>query len=377
MNDRLKILIVDDSPLYRQMILKAVSGYSGTEVIGTAPDGKTALSLISASRPDLVLMDIDMPIMDGIEALKAIRSGYPGIDVVMVSGIDRGNASMTMRALSLGALDFVAKPQGNTPEESLSLLRKSLGPLVSLVMNRKSLSRNHGSVPAEPEIPAIDRAPGFGLFFDTPDGFSPPVVTPRAKRIGRIKAVGIGVSTGGPIALQTIIPSLDSAIGVPILAVQHMPSLFTALLAERLNRVSKIAVEEARDGIPVEAGKMYIAPGDSHLMVLRAGDRAVLRVDGTSPVNNCRPSVDVLFRSMAALYGGNVLAVILTGMGKDGVAGVEAIRRKGGYCIVQDKATSVVWGMARAVIESRDADEVTPLEDIARRITEIVRESRE
>ncbi|MHB9031204.1 MAG: chemotaxis protein CheB, partial [Candidatus Latescibacterota bacterium] len=291
MKDTLKILVVDDSSTYRQMILKAVSGISGAEVIGTAPDGKTALSMISTAKPDLALMDVAMPIMDGIETLKAIRSGYPDIDVVMVSGIDRGNANMTMRALSLGALDFVAKPQGITPEESLMLLRKALGPLISLVKSRKYFHRNSKSVTAEPESPKANQRPGFGLFFNTSGDFSPNAASslPGRPRIGRLEAVGIGVSTGGPLALQKIIPALDGAFRVPILAVQHMPPTFTASLAERLNRDSKITVEEARDWILAEAGKMYLAPGGRHLRVHRAGERAVLSISDSPPVNNCQP----------------------------------------------------------------------------------------
>lgn len=368
MSDSLKILIVDDTVTYRNIITSAVSGLPGTEVVGTASNGKIALSRIEASPPDLVLLDVTMPVMDGLETLTVIRGEHPDVDVVMVSGIDRGNANMTMRALGLGALDFVAKPQAATPEENLDLLRKSLGPIISLVRTRKYARQTRKFAADTPPAPAAPRT--FSSFLKTAPEFPPPAKAsaPVERRSRRIDVVGIGVSTGGPNALQKIIPQIDGKLRVPILTVQHMPPTFTQSLAERLDRDSAITVEEAHDGSPVDPGKMYIAPGGHHLVARRDS----LGIVDSPPVNNCRPSVDVLFRSMSAVYGGNILAVILTGMGRDGAAGVAAIRRRGGYCIVQDEATSVVWGMPQAVVEAQDADEILPVDKIARRIIEIV-----
>ncbi len=379
MPEALKVLIVDDTVTYRQIISSVLADIPDTNIVGTASNGKIALSRIAASPPDLVLLDVSMPVMDGLETLKAIREEYADVDVVMVSGIDRGNANLTMRALSLGALDFIAKPVGGTPEESLALLKKSLGPIVSLVKTRKYSRQARKLSFGESKRTESEQARSFTSFFHPEEEFPRPAPTDSdvPRRPKRIQAVGIGVSTGGPNALQKIIPLLDSGIPVPILAVQHMPPTFTLSLAERLDRDSQVQVEEARDGSIAEPGRMYIAPGGRHMVVRsESGGRSGLGIIDSPPVNSCRPSVDVLFRSMAMVYGGNMLAVILTGMGRDGAAGVGAIRRRGGYCIVQDEATSVVWGMPQAVVEMKDADEILPIDRIARRIMEIVSEGR-
>jgi two-component system, chemotaxis family, protein-glutamate methylesterase/glutaminase len=381
MSENLKILIVDDTVTYRQILNGVCAGIDGVDVIGTASNGQLALSKIALAPPDLVLLDVSMPVMDGIEALKEIRTRFPDIDVVMVSGVDRGNANLTMKALSLGALDFIAKPQGGSPEESLQTLKKSLMPLISLVKTRmfSRQTRRITGAPSVPKEPVAQRK-------DTPVAFpgkqaappAPPLERPPLAPVEkrnppkRIEAIGLGVSTGGPNALQKVIPLLEAELRVPILAVQHMPPTFTASLAERLDRDSKIAVSEARDGETIEKGRMYIAPGGSHIVVRRdsAGKNCIEVVD-SPPVNSCKPSVDVLFRSMPLIYGPDILAVVLTGMGRDGASGVSAIRRRGGYCLIQDEATSVVWGMPQAVAESNDADEILPLDKIAGRIMEI------
>lgn len=376
MADSLKLLIVDDTVTYRQILSSAVEGIEGVEVMGTASNGKIALSRIALSPPDLVLLDISMPVMDGLETLKEIRENYTDIDVVMVSGIDRGNANLTMRALNLGALDFIAKPQGVSPEESLSILRKSLGSIISLVKTRKysrmakRASTGQGN---RTETPKPGPAP-VQRFRSVYEPSVTAATEPSPRRFtGKIQAVGIGVSTGGPNALSKLIPAIEGNLRVPILAVQHMPPTFTASLAERLDRDSQIEVKEAQEGDVVAKGKMYLAPGGSHLVVRRESTgRETLGIVDSPPVNSCRPSVDVLFRSMAMVYGGSLLTVILTGMGRDGAAGVSAIRRRGGYSVVQDEATSVVWGMPQAVAEAQDADEVLPLDKIAQRIMEIV-----
>lgn len=374
MPETLKILIVDDTVTYRQILTAVCAGIGDAEVIGTASNGEIALLRISKTPPDLVLLDVSMPVMDGLETLKAIRDEYPDIDVIMVSGFNRGNVNLTMKALSLGALDFVAKPQGTTPDGSLALLRKSLAPLISLVKIRKySRQTKKLSTPYSKAVSPVWEKPVPPLF-RPPAGTSERLSTEPVKKkpIGRIDVVAIGVSTGGPNTLQRIIPFLDSEIKAPILTVQHMPPMFTASLAERLDRESNISVVEAKDGEPVEKRCMYIAPGGSHMVVRRNPSGAdIIEIVDSPPVNSCKPSVDVLLRSLPLVYGGNILAVILTGMGRDGASGVSAIRRRGGYCIVQDEATSVVWGMPQSVVEANDADEILPLDRIAQRIMEI------
>jgi len=374
MQDTLKVLIVDDTVTYRQILSSVCSGIEGIEVIGTSSNGKIALSRIAISPPDIVLLDVSMPVMDGLEALKIIRKEYPDIDVIMVSGVDRENAGLTMKALSLGALDFVGKPHSGTPEEGLEHLKKTLTPLISLVRTRK-YSRQVRKLSTEKPViaPVVKTKPPVEHTIHDVASTPLPGNEPARKRFtGKIDVVGIGVSTGGPNALQVIIPMIAAEIKVPILAVQHMPPTFTASLAERLDEQSKIKVTEAKNGETIEKGHMYIAPGGSHMVIRRTGSGAVqTEIIDTPPVNSCKPSVDVLFRSIPLVYGANILSVILTGMGRDGASGVSAIRRKGGYCIIQDEATSVVWGMPQAVAEANDADEILPVERIAQRINEI------
>ena len=328
----------DEDILPTPLLSTVVTGMKNTELAGTAPHGKVALSKISLSPPDLVLLDVTMPVMDGIETLKQIRKNYPDIDVIMVSGSDSGIANLTMKALNLGALDFIPKPEGTSPDESMKSLKTSLNPLISLVRTRKlsRLTKRISAAEIEYAAPVISKPPPGRK--PPPEKRIPaePLSVPGIKRkAGKIDVIGLGVSTGGPNALQEVIPKLAGKLRVPVLAVQHMPPAFTASLAERLDKESAISVKECGDGDTVENGMMFIAPGGSH-MVVRKGvsDKHTLRVVDSPPVNSCKPSVDVLLRSMGMVYGGNILTVILTGMGNDGAVGVASIRRRGGvfYC---------------------------------------------
>jgi len=378
MENKVKVLVVDDTIVYRQILSDIVSDMKNAELAGTAPNGMVALSKIKLSPPDAVLLDVSMPVLDGIETLKRIKKEYPDIDVIMVSGMSADNADLTMKALNLGALDFIPKPKEASLEENAEFLKSQLTPLMSLVRTRKLTRQTRriyrdstdGGVSVEVPPPAVREA-----VQPAPEPAERKIPKPRVKRrAGKIDAIALGVSTGGPNALQQVIPKLDGTLKVPILAVQHMPPMFTASLAERLNRDSEITVVEGKDGERVEAGTMYLAPGGHHMVVRKTQpNEVVLGIVDSPPVNSCRPAVDVLFRSIAMVYGGNVLTVILTGMGNDGAAGVAAIRRKGGYSIVQDESTSVVWGMPQAVVAAGDADEILPIDRIAERIMEITR----
>ncbi len=375
----LKILVVDDTVTDRQILSRIIQSFEDAELVGTASNGRIALAKIPMLQPDLVLLDLFMPEMDGQETLARIKAEYPHIDVIMVSGLDRETAEMTVKALESGALDFVPKPRGSSSAQSMEELKRSLGRLLPMARTRK-YSRQVQTLSArkngEPRMIRPRQQP------PAPPSPPPPVpkqplkprtrVTPKTP--GRIDVVVIGVSTGGPNALQEIIPRLPGDFPVPVLTVQHMPVMFTASLAARLNQLSPIRVLEGEEGAPVEKGAMYIAPGGSHLVVRknRLGQMA-LGLTYSPPVNSCRPSVDVLFRSVAMVYGGHVLAVILTGMGKDGVAGAGAIRRKGGYIMVQDEKSSVIWGMPGAVVEAGEANEIVPLHRMADRIRQILR----
>lgn len=415
--EALDILLVDDSPTYRMILSRAVKGWTPGNLVGTAGDGEAALVAIADKKPHLVLLDVSMPILDGIETLKRIRARWADVDVVMCSGVDASQTGLTMQALSLGALDFIAKPQADNPADSFAALSSALVPLLELALSRKRsrtsrqatqrhapatafepppvtrpMFRSNLEPPAtaqlrttSPAVPAAPAAPekrtSGGLpplpparHVAAPTGGSAPS-TGRGRHLpSRIEYLLIGVSTGGPNALQTLIPKLPADLPFPILCVQHMPPLFTASLAERLDRASQIKVVEGSEGQRPEKGVMYLAPGGRHMVLAKGGDgRMCLRMTDTEPVNSCRPSVDVLFRSVDAAFGGDVLTLVLTGMGADGADGVKALRAKGAWSIIQDEATSVVWGMPGAVAQSGQADETFPLERIADRIVEIAR----
>jgi len=381
MAEDIQILVVDDTVTYRQILSKLVGEIKDTQLVGTASNGKIALSKIKIKDVDLVLLDMYMPVMNGLETLQSIKKEYPHIEVIMLSAFEKGNANLTMQALEKGALDFITKPSEDSVEKNIAKLRSALIPLMSLVKTRKfsrkarklSLSQSKSESIREPN--RIQAKPIHELKTSTEKSIVKKQTIPQQKirTISRIDVVALGVSTGGPNALLQLIPHLEKDFSVPILAVQHMPPMFTASLAERLDKQSQIKICEAGDGQRVESGVMYIAPGGRHMVVKKSVGGYNVNLIDTPPVNSCRPAVDVLFRSVLNVYGGNVLTVIMTGMGNDGAAGVSAIRRKGGYSIIQDEASSVVWGMPGAVAKSDNADETIALNKLATRIQEIVK----
>lgn len=383
MEKDLKILVVDDTVTDRQILSKVIGEIDRAELAGVASSGKLALSKIGVKKPDLVLLDVYMPDMDGLETLREIKRRYPDVDVVMISGVDRETAQITVKALESGALDFISKPRGASVAANAAELRNALGWLVSMARTRKYTRQVKGITNGRAVAPVP--APAFRPVVKPPlpvpavpaEKTPPPILKRPHRKPGRIDLVAIGVSTGGPNALQELIPRLRSDFPLPILAVQHMPAMFTASLAARLDAISAIRVVEGADGGAIDRGALYIAQGGRHMVVRRNTDnRRVLALTDSPPVNSCRPSVDVLFRSLAMTYGGHVLMVILTGMGSDGLAGVTAVRRKGGYAIVQDEKSSVIWGMPGAVAEADQADEIVPLSRMAARINEIVDKGR-
>lgn len=396
-DDRLDVLVVDDSPTYRMILSRTLKGCPFARLAGSAVDGEAALLAIAEKRPDLVLLDVSMPVLDGIETLKRIRARWHDVDVVMCSGVDQNQTGLTMQALSLGALDFVPKPQGDNPAESFAALGASLHPLLELALGRRNARRTRSQPPRTPPpkpppvggpLPTPASRPGSlpvsaAPTAPKPSGAArssalpqamPPTGGPGRRPPARVELVVVGVSTGGPNALQAMVPAIPDGFPVPIVCVQHMPPMFTASLAERLDRASKIRVLEAAEGMAAAPGHMYIAPGGRHLDVVRGTDgRFRLKLHDAPPVNSCRPSVDVLFESVAALGIHGVLSVVLTGMGSDGAAGVRKLREKGAWSIAQDEATSVVWGMPGAVASQGQADEILPLERVAPRLEELVR----
>ncbi len=342
---KIKVLVVDDSPIMRKLITEALRADREIEVTGTASNGKEAVEKAPRLRPDVITLDIEMPIMDGLTALEKLRKVYPKARVIMFSSLTEKGAKETIKALSLGAFDFVTKPSSRSLSESIKRIQEELVPKIKSAVPRPSARL------ASP--PRVSR----------PRPISKPTYS-RSILSGKREVVAIGVSTGGPKALAEVIPRLPGNFPVPILIVQHMPPIFTAQLAQRLDQLSALKVLEAAEGNPLTPGKVFIAPGDKHMEVKSVGTNKVIHLHKGPPENSCRPAVDVLFRSVARVYGGRSVGVILTGMGHDGLAGAKLMKEKGALIVAQDEATSVVYGMPRAVVEAGIADYVLPLSEI-------------
>jgi two-component system chemotaxis response regulator CheB len=336
------------------------------EVVGAAANGRIGLAKIPQVNPDLVILDVEMPEMDGLQTLAALRKTYPRLPVIMFSTLTTRGAVATLDALSLGANDYVTKPANvGSVAVGMQRIREDLIPKI------KALCAG---------ITGIERPPMSALRTLRAENHTPPrsgsSVEQAIHSSGlRVDIVAIGVSTGGPNALAELLPQLPTDFPVPVVIVQHMPPLFTKLLAERLAAKSALRVNEGAADALLQPGCAWVAPGDFHMIVAR--DAAVrLQLHQGPPENSCRPAVDVLFRSVAKLYGTGALAVVLTGMGQDGLRGCEEIREGGGQILVQDEASSVVWGMPGFVARAGLADKILPLEQMANEITRRVRENR-
>lgn len=344
---KVRVLVVDDSVVVRRMVTDVLSSDPLIEVVGAAANGRIALAKIPQVNPDLITLDIEMPEMDGLEALRAIRETYPTLPVIMFSTLTERGAAATLEALSLGANDYVTKPS-NVGKASLALDRIS-EELIPKIKVFCATVVGPNEIPDHP-VPATE-----------PVRLRP--VKDRPKR-QKPEIVAIGISTGGPTALFALLPTLPADFPAPVVIVQHMPPMFTALLAERLASLSAVTVSEATIGESLEPGHVWIAPGDYHIALARDGNSILMRTHQGPPENSCRPSVDVLFRSVAEVYGPRSLAVVMTGMGKDGLRGCEDIHEVGGQVVVQDEASSVVWGMPGFVAQAGLADNVLPLDRI-------------
>jgi two-component system chemotaxis response regulator CheB len=350
----MKILAVDDTITYRSILKKAVGMMPDTELAGVASNGVTALEKIRQLRPDLVLLDIEMPKMDGLKTLEIIRKRYPRIGVIMVSGVTRRNADATIRALELGALDFIKKPERGTVEENIDYIVNFLRPILKVYTVRQGYSaplsaRRRSST----TTPPVEASPAFDL-------------------------VIFGCSTGGPNTLMKIIPRLPSDFSLPVVIVQHMPGDFTASLSRVLDRKTRLPVKEAEHHEPLRGGTIYLAPGGKHLLINRSDRGAPYRfkLNEAPPVNNCRPSIDVTLNSLATRCRGTILMAILTGMGRDGATGIRAIKENGtGLCLTQKKGDCVVYGMPRVVEEMGLSDFSLTADEIVDKIIFLTRES--
>jgi two-component system chemotaxis response regulator CheB len=360
---RISVLVVDDSVVVRRLVTDVLAGEADIDVVGTAPNGRIALAKIPQLNPDLVTLDIEMPIMDGLETLKELRAAYPRLPVIMFSTLTDRGATASLDALELGAQDYVTKPANvGSVQASRQEVREQLAPKIRSLCLRRDTSTTNRSTPAT-GAPAPVRL--------RPQPAAPPVVRRAATPQRHVPpdVVVIGVSTGGPDALATVLAALPGSLRVPVVVVQHMPKTFTRLLAERLDKKSPLSVAEAIDGEPVVPGRVLLAPGDFHLRLRRTREGVVTVLDQGTPENFCRPAVDVLFRSAVTAYAGRCLGVVLTGMGHDGTRGAQAIVDAGGEVIAQDEESSVVWGMPGAVAAAGLASEFLPLSGVAAAVT--------
>ena len=341
-NRKIRVLIVDDSALMRQLIGDIIKTDPRLEVAGTARDGKDALVQIQKLKPDLVTMDVEMPNMDGLKALEEIMRVCP-LPVVMVSSLTQSGAETTLKALNLGCVDFVPKPSG-----SISINIKDVGhELIEKVIAASTA-----------QIKPLSK---FGMKNFSGVRMSPPSSLALSRRID---IVAIASSTGGPMALSELIPKLPAKFPVPIVITQHMPKEFTGSFAKRLNDSSKVEVIEGFSGLTLKPGRVVIAPGGSHLLVKRRNGNAICDLSDAPPVLSVKPAANIMFLSVADEYGGNVLTVILTGMGRDGTDGAMALKRLGAYVIAESQKTCVVYGMPKAAVDAGIVDEILPLNEI-------------
>jgi two-component system chemotaxis response regulator CheB len=406
-NDRIRVLVVDDSMVMRRVVSDILAAEPDLDVQPPAAGGALALARLDAGPVDVVVLDVEMPEMSGLEVLEKIRQRRTAPVVIMFSASTQKAASTTLDALSLGASDYVTKPSGTgSAAASIELVRTQLLPKIR-ALGRRTQARLGGPASAlnAPLFPA--RAPSS----PSPEALSPWPTNPpsqgmpkpaSSKKLGQagadalsgaprtpsgsfgtrapsttyparttrpgVDVIAIGTSTGGPNALAAVLRALPATLNVPMVIVQHMPPVFTKMLAERLTATTPVPVDEATHGQPLVAGRALLAPGDQHLVVQRQGAQVVALLNKDPPENSCRPAVDVLFRSVAATYGANVLAVVLTGMGQDGLVGCQTLRAVNAQILAQDEASSVVWGMPGFVARAGLADAVRPLDDIPHEI---------
>lgn len=390
-----RVLIVDDSSFMRTAISSMLRGNPDIEVIGTASNGREGVEQARLLRPDLITMDIEMPVMTGLEALREIMATMP-TPVIMISTLTTEGAHATMEALSLGAADFIPK-QTNFAQHSISEFRREILEKIRALASSQAIRMRfpvHSRPPAQPSddpqsgaAPARERLtlqerirrrltdPAFRAAHPAPARYDSPVEKPRSayRTSGRprplpshFKVAVLGVSTGGPLALQQVVPRLPAGLPVGLLIVQHMPAHFTKSLADRLNSLSHIDVAEAQDRDVVAPGKVLIAPGGHHMVVSR--DKKTIRIVDEPSSTLHKPSVDVTVASIVEQFGGQALGIIMTGMGRDGATALKTLHDNGGYIVAQNEETSIVYGMPKAVVDEGIADEVVALEELAEAI---------
>lgn len=343
--------MVDDTIVYRKAVSDIIDELPEVELVGVAHNGKIAMSKIKTLEPDLITLDIEMPVMNGLDVLAEIQKNNLNVGAIMLSTLTAEGGEMTMKALELGAFDFILKPQSKSQSEGKNEIKKLIHPMIKAFARSRSVRSNLRQPP--PQKPLTQPKPRAAT-------------QPSAYK-GRSEIIVIGVSTGGPNALTQVLPKLPADIGVPIVIVQHMPPVFTKSLAASLNKKCAVTVKEAEDRERLCSDTVYIAPGGKQMKLIASADgrNRQIKITNDPPENSCKPSVDYLFRSVADYYVGRTTAVIMTGMGSDGTKGLEILKNKGGFIIAQNEQSCVVYGMPKAPIESGIVDSIVPLHSIA------------
>ncbi len=358
-NRKLKVLIVDDTALYRKIVRDVLAEFEEVEVVGSAPNGKIALDKLDTLKPDLITLDQEMPEMDGLETLRQIKERKFKTASIMVSSFTTQGAVVTMKALNLGAFDFIAKPDSNNLQENIKNFREQFKPKIEAFVNRLQIREAVSAVKSSPAAIPHETVK----------------ITAASGLKGKPQIVAIGISTGGPKALADLIPQIPTGLGVPIVIVQHMPPVFTKALADSLDKKSSLTITEGADGQPLYADTVYIAPGGKQMKVISGNGigKYILKITDDPPENHCKPSADYLFRSVAGVFPGKALGVIMTGMGRDGTIGLRLMKRSGAKVLAQDEKTCVVYGMPMEAVKAGVVDLVLPLNQIAGKITNIIK----
>ena len=379
--DPVRVMVVDDSVVARGLMTRWVDEDPELAVIASHRNGKLAVADVMRSEPDVIILDIEMPEMDGLTALPLLLKARPGVQIVMASTLTRRNAEISLKALSLGASDYIPKPDGNSSMTTSSDFRRDLVEKVR-ALGRRCQRRRLPSAPRE----AVAAHP-VARAAVSPSLAGEAVPARRTAASGSFKlrnwssvmpkALAIGSSTGGPQALAKVMQTLGPGLkGVPVFITQHMPATFTAILAEHLSKASGLVAAEGVDGESVTAGRIYVAPGGKHMLVRKGATGPVIRLSDEPPVNFCKPAVDAMFQSIAEVYGPSVLSAILTGMGSDGARGAVAVADHGGSVVAQDEETSVVWGMPQAAANSGACAAVLPLDELAATLGRVLKGGR-
>lgn len=351
-----RVMLVDDSAVIRGLLTKWLEAEPGISVVASCMNGRSAVDAVARAMPDVIVLDIEMPEMDGMTALPLLLQKAPGARIVMASTLTSANAEISIRALTLGASDYLSKPSGLSSGAAAAQFKDDL------IAKIRSLGKARMfRAPAAP-LAAVHQASASARA-------QQPALRPMPATPPRVLA--IGSSTGGPQALQDLLSKLPARVNVPVLVTQHMPPTFTKILAQHLARATGRLCAEASDGETLEADRVYVAPGDCHLLAAGSENRARIRLSDGPPENFCRPAVDPMFRSVAEIYGRGALAIVLTGMGSDGREGARAIVQSGGHILAQDEPSSIVWGMPGAVVQAGLASAVLSVAGIAQALTQL------